>query len=280
MKKSKHIGWLVLALALFLTGCGADSTKTEAEAEANEKKVPTPEEILQKSFEADENLNSFDVDMTAESTVKATGIDQTTSTTMSGSIIDDPFTFKLNMNAMGQEVEAYLKDDMMYMYEPTTAMWVKMDAESAAGESLNTDQLTNPEEQIKQVQEIADSIEVSETDSTYVLDVKVAEDKMMTLMEEQMGQSIEEVQEVDDFTFDKFSYVITIDKETNHMQNMKMDMVVNVTADGQEGTVNALVDMNVSNFNGFDSIELPAEAEAAMDISNADQMMEEEAFTY
>ena len=79
MKSIKHLGWLVLALALFLTGCGTDSASTDAEGK--EEQGPTPEEILQKSAEANEDLNSYDMDMTMDMDVKATGLDESMTST-------------------------------------------------------------------------------------------------------------------------------------------------------------------------------------------------------
>ncbi|SDC21053.1 hypothetical protein SAMN05421663_101667 [Terribacillus halophilus] len=267
MKAVKHLGWFVLALALFLTGCGTDSASTDAESK--EKKGPTPEEILQSTSKANEDLNSYDMDMSMDMDVKATGLDQSMTTTANGTIVMDPLSSKLSMESMGEQFDMYIKDNMIYMYEPASAMWLKMDAESEIGASLETDQVAEPlDEQIQQVKDLADNIKVSETDSEYVLDVVVAEDKMMSFMEEQMGAAGESIESLGNFTFDKFNYTISIDKETNYPKNIKLDMVMNMEDAGDEATVNAVVDMNYDNFNATESIDIPAEAESAVDISD------------
>lgn len=267
MKSVKHLGWLVLALALFLTGCGTDSASTDAEGK--EQQGPTPEEILQKSAEANEDLNSYDMDMTMDMDVKATGLDESMTSTANGTIVMDPLSSKLSMESMGQQFDMYIKDNMIYMYEPASDMWMKMDGESEIGASLGTDQVAQPlDEQVQQVKDLAESIKVSETDTEYVLDVVVAEDKMMSFMEEQMGAAGESLESMGNFTFDKFNYTISIDKETNYPKNIKLDMVMKMEEAGEEATVNALMDMNYENYNATDSIEIPAEAESAVDISD------------
>ena len=91
---------------------------------------------------------------------------------------------------------------------------------------------------------------------------------MMSFMEEQMGAAGENLESMGDFTFDKFNYTISIDKKTNYPKNIKLDMVMNMEDAGDEATVNAVVDMNYDNFNATESIEIPAEAESAVDISD------------
>ncbi|SNZ18283.1 hypothetical protein SAMN05421503_3553 [Terribacillus aidingensis] len=267
MKAAKHLIWIVLAIALFLTGCGANDASTETKGE--EKKTPTPEEILEKSFEADADMKSADIDMNMKMDINAPGVDQSTTSSISGTIVMKPsISMKLNMDTMGEQVESYIKEDTLYLYEPTTAAWYKMDADSETSAALDPKQYEQPiGSQIKTVQKMADSIKVSETDTDYVLDVKIAEDKMKDIMEEKMGASYEDIVALEDVSYDKFDYTITIDKETNYFKNYKIDMVMKATQAGEEGTVNAVIDVNTSNFNGTDAIELPEEVKDAIDIT-------------
>ncbi|QXE00760.1 DUF6612 family protein [Terribacillus sp. DMT04] len=265
MKRKKHAGLFILAAALFLTGCGAEGASSSSEEE--KEKTPTAEEILSKSYEANEELNSFDMSMTTNATIMMDGLEQTTESNYSGSIMQDPFEFKLKMEVMGEELETYLKDDMIYMYEPTTDMWLKMDSASQSTIPDTSEATQNPTDRLKEIQELSDSIEVSETDSAYVLDVAIAEDKMMEVMEQELGTSMAEVRGVEDVTFDAFDYTITIDKQTNYMTNTKFDIAGSMTESGSETHFDGVLNMDMSNFNGFETIELPSKAETAIDLS-------------
>jgi hypothetical protein len=265
MKTRKHVGWFILAFVLFLTGCGADGASSSSAGE--KEKTPTADEILSKSYNANEELNSFDMSMTTDATIMMDGLEQTTESNFSGSIVQEPFEFKLKMEAMGEEMETYLKDDIFYVYEPTADMWLKMDSASQTSIPDTNEATLNPADRLKEIQELSDSIKVSETDSAYVLDVAIAEDKMMEVMEEQLGTYMTEVRNVEDLTVDKFDYTVTIDKKTNYMTNTKYDMAGSIVEAGTETKFNGVVNMDMSNFNSLETIKLPPEAETAMDLS-------------
>ncbi|SNZ06003.1 hypothetical protein SAMN05421503_1098 [Terribacillus aidingensis] len=244
-----------------MTGCGADGASSSSEGE---EKTPTAEEVLSQSYEANEELNSFDMRMTTNTNIMTDGLEQTTESNFSGSIVQDPFEFKLKMEVIGEEMETYLKDDMIYMYEPTTEMWLKMDSESQSAIPDTSEATQNPTDKLKEIQELSDSMEVTETDTAYVLDVAIAEDKMMEVMEQELGTSMAEVRGVEDLTFD---YTITINKKTNYMTNTTFDIAGSMTEAGTETQFDGVLNMDMSNFNGFETIELPPEAETAMDLS-------------
>jgi hypothetical protein len=264
MKRRKHAGWFILTAALFLTGCGAGGASSSS---AEEEKTPTAEEILSQSYEANEELNSFDMSMTTNANIAMDGLEQTTESNFSGSIVQDPFEFELKMEVMGEQMETYLKDDMIYMYEPTTEMWLKMDSEAQSTIPDTSGATQNSTDRLQEIQDLSDSIEVTETDTAYVLDVAIAEDKMMEVMEQELGTSMAEVRDVEDLTFDAFDYTITIDKQTNYMTNTKFDIAGSMTESGTETQFDGILNMDMSNFNGFETIELPPEAETAMDLS-------------
>jgi hypothetical protein len=275
MKRRKHAGWFILAAALFMTGCGVDGASSSNEEE--KIKTPAAEEILSQSYKANEELHSFEMSMTTKATIMMDGLEQTTESNFGGSIVQDPFEFKLKMKAMGEEMETYLKDGMIYMYEPTTDMWLKMESASQSTIPNPGEATQNPADRLKEIQELSDSIEVTETDTAYLLNVAIAEDKMMEVMEQELGTYMTEMQGAEDLTFDQFEYMITIDKETSYMTSTTFDIAGSMTAAGAETQFDSVLHLDMSNFNGFETIELPPKAETAMDLSAETSPAESEA---
>jgi outer membrane lipoprotein-sorting protein len=269
MRKVKHLSWLVLVLALFLTGCGTDSASSE-ETGSEEKKTASPEEILEKTNKASKDLRSYSMSMSQEMEVTAPdGTNQLIETSGTTIAETDPMAMYIDMTTADQDIEMYVKDNIMYMNEPVSGSWIKLDIGTDLGSEYLNEQLSKPiDEQIQQVKDLAESIKVTENSDSYTMDIKIAADKMNEFLETQMGSSGMDMSAVGDVEYDKFNYAVTIDKETYYPHTISLEMNMNITVEGETGQVKMVSDNAFADYNETEPIEIPAEAESAADLSD------------
>ncbi|WP_077305436.1 DUF6612 family protein [Terribacillus halophilus] len=269
MKKVKHLSWLVLVLALFLTGCGTDSASSE-ETGSEKKKTASPEEILEKTNKASKDLKSYS--MTTSQEMELTGPDgasQFTETNGKTIAETDPMAMHIDMTTADQAVEMYVKDNIMYMKEPVSGSWIKLDIGTEMGSQYLNEQLSKPiDEQIQQVKDLAESIKVTDNGDSYTMDIKIAADKMNEFLESQMGSSGMDMSAMGDIEYDKFTYAVNINKETYFPESMTLEMNMNITVDGETGQLKMVSDNTFEDFNETEPIEIPAEAKDAADLSD------------
>ncbi|QXE02076.1 DUF6612 family protein [Terribacillus sp. DMT04] len=269
MRKIKHLSWLVLALALFLTGCGTDSASSE-ETGSEKKKTASPEEILEKTNKASKDLKSYSMTMSQEMEITAPdGTNQLTETSGTTIAETDPMAMYIDMTTADQSVEMYVKENIMYMKEPVTGSWIKLDIGTEMGSEYLNEQLSKPiDEQIQQVKDLAESIKVTDNGDSYTMDIKVAADKMNEFLASQMGSSGLDMSAVGDMEYDKFNYTVDIDKETYFPVSMSLEMNMNITVEGETGQIKMVSDNTFDDYNETEPIEIPDEAKNAADLSD------------
>jgi hypothetical protein len=269
MRKVKHLSWLVLVLAFLLTGCGTDSASSE-ETGSEKKKTASPEEILEKTNKASEDLKSYSMTTTQEMEITAPdGTSQLIETSGTTVAETDPMAMYIDMTTADQNVEMYVKDNIMYMKEPVSGSWIKLDIGAEMDSQYLNEQLSKPiDEQIQQVKDLAESIKVTDNGDSYTMDIKIASDKMNEFLESQMGSSGMDMSAAGDMEYNKFNYAVHIDKETYFPVSMTLEMDMNITANGETGQLKMVSDNTFEDFNETESIEIPAEAENAADLSD------------
>lgn len=157
-----------------------------------------------------------------------------------------------------------MTEDGLFMHESVTNQWMKMPSEqfdAIMGQSAGQ---ADPEEQLEALKGFINDFKFEQTDKEYKLTMDAAGEQFKQYMLEQMQQNNnmalpEDQQVLENMTFDKINYVITIDKETFDILNMYMVADLNIEIDGQSMSMKMDTKIVYNNFNGVQSIEVPQE---------------------
>lgn len=274
-------------LAVFLVACS--ETETPA-PDSDEKSVTelTVEEVYNKAMERQQELTSVSADLKIDQQmVIKTNEDETevsTKSDMTLDVVQNPLAMYLQGTTAVQgpeingtanvDMEMYMTEEGLFMYQSETNQWMKMAPEQfdaimgqAAGQA-------DASEQLEALKGFIDEFAFEQTDNSYQLTLNADGEQFKQFMVDQMelnsivGLPEEQKQITDNMTFDKLSYVFTVDKETFDITNIDMVVHMNTEADGE--TVRMTMDSTIvySNFNGVESIEVPQEVlDQAVEIS-------------
>lgn len=248
--------FVVIALAFTLSACQENA-----------------EEVYNKALEASKELKSAEVDMDIKQSMGVPSEDMTMdiSTKMDIKMTTDPLTmYQKGTIDMGDllpidmEVEAYVTDDAMYMYDSMSGTWMKMDS-TLSEEMLNQQQ--DPAEQLKFLEEYVKDLSFEKDDNAFILKLEADGDKLKgdtdKLVKQFMPQEImealgEEAEEIfKNMEISKLNYEMFIDKKTYHLNKLNVDMDMSIKADGEELTISQEVNAKYKNINGVDPIEVP-----------------------
>lgn len=278
---------LVLVVVLSFTACGEG-----AEEEAG---LPSAQEIIDGVIEAQDDMRSyeFEMDMAMDASGEAEGetFEMTMVIVSSGALDLDNRQMRMNsaMNValpgedeMEMAIEAYLIDNMGYSLidvPGTDPVWEKEEVSEADWEEvIEVLSLARPQVELLESAEVEviGSEKVQGVDC-YVL--RVTPD-MAQLWETVMQQATlgfggelgwpELTEELLDEAFYSFSVKQWIAKDTYFLTKVEIDMAIELTAEAmgvEEGevSIDSAMTMLVYNYNQPVSIELPPEAEEAIE---------------
>ncbi|HEY4601685.1 MAG TPA: DUF6612 family protein [Cerasibacillus sp.] len=238
------------------------------------------EEVYNKALEASKELKSAEVDLDIKQTIGIPSEDMTMdiSSKMDVKMTTDPLTmYQKGTIDMGDllpiamEMESYVTEDAMYMYESMSDTWMKMDS-VLSEEMLNQQQ--DPAEQLKLLEEFAKDFTFEKDDNAFVLkleaDGEKLKDNMDELIKQYMPQEIMQAlgeETFKDMDISKLNYEIFIDKKTYHLNKLNVDMDMKIKADGEEMNISQKVNAEYKNINGVDPIKVPQDV-----IDNAQEM--------
>ncbi len=277
MKRSLMI-LLGALLALMLAGCNETAKqvdqKTEGKKEVTEgKKESTSEltlqEVFDKALDVQEKVTGFEtiIEMNQKITMNEETIDMKSD--IEAKVVTDPLTMHQKMtmdvgNGEKFEVDSYFTSDGLYMFEPMEKVWIKLPKEfSDQMNQLNTEQ-SNPAEQLKQFTSFINDFEFEQDDSNYILTLKASGEKFDEFIKERVKSTMPDdmplsEQIFDSMTFDHVEYVMKIDKETFHLQ--QLDVAIDSTTKIEAETMHLQQEMKsvYSQYNEVDKITVPAE---------------------
>lgn len=246
---------LLVALSLTLAGCaglvGDDDT---AEVDPNETADMAPDEIQAEALAAMEDIETvaFDLEQTSDVGVETTG-------TMNGVIDEaaDEMQFTMDTGPFG-EFETYLIEETAYVN--LDGQWFKMD--------LSTFEFEDGEDEYDLAEDLleAGDLTVIETKTFEGHEVWVVEyDVDSELFEELYGQ--EDLGygigvDTHDVTLENGTVTQYIDTDTYYVRYTE----TNLTMDSAVGSMTSITEMTLSDFNEPANIELPPEAEDAIEI--------------
>lgn len=204
------------------------------------------DEIAQRAQQSMQDVETYEVDMSLD--MNAQDSDVSVSLTADGAVDTADERMRMEMSLRGQSITQYLIGDTQYVNRGGT--WQTQDV---------ADRDIWNQQTVAQQREILNGSAVTLEGNTtidgtdvYELDVDIDEGQLMDVVQSQQGAST-----ISDVSLDDFSYTMYVSHETDHIKRIQADMTMSM----QGETVNADLEMTISNVDGNVSIELPPEAE-------------------
>ncbi|QTD39647.1 DUF6612 family protein [Sporosarcina sp. Te-1] len=278
MKKwLKVIGAGVLAFALAACGNEAEP-KTTVDAETGKEKETeniskmTAQEVYEKAMAVSQEQKSMHTDMDIDQVMKSGGETVNSKITMKMDAVVEPMTIYQTMNVdMGeygqQEVEMYISEKEVYMFEPESGQWMKFPEELSA-EILEGMASEDPTLDMKLFKDYVDEFKFEQTDDSYILKLKASGEKFEKLlkeMEEDQGSNAEA--EAEEMTLHDVTFEIFIDKETFYTTAFNMDMSLDMVIEGENVKTDQKVKAVISKINEVE-VTIPQDVlDNAVDLS-------------
>lgn len=276
----KKTGWIVsLLFALLLAGCGQNTAADEekenkgtetAETEAESKgtsetdKKATSQEVLAAASEKSAELKNFAMDGTLNMVMKSGEETMETNADMQTKTNVDPLVMQqtMQMEAEGQTntIDMYMDEEFIYIKDLQSGGWVKMkQAGPGMGEMMNQQKTMTPADQIKQLEQMADDIQMEETESEYILNVKGNGEKLMSLTGSMMGSDPAMQAALEQMDIEQIDYTYTLDKETYFPKSLNMDIKMFITENDQKIEMQQTITSQFSEMNELENFSIPEE---------------------
>lgn len=272
--------WMIAVIAILFTitftACQDTATPTEGTNDENTSEL-TAEDVFEKALTVAEEMESAEVLMGMKQTMESpdeesmsTEGEFTIQMTMDPVAMhqDGSLTFDMaGMPAQDINMEMYMTDDAIYMYEDDLGEWIKLD--SMMGDMLDMmgAQQQDPAEEMKMLEKYVDDLQFEQTEDTFIFKLDVDSDKFNNLMEEMIDEAFPpemmELLEDDDFDVmenievNHLSYDMVLDKESYDMITYDIDMSMTIKVEDFEVTVDQTINTEYSNINEIDEIEVP-----------------------
>lgn len=264
----------IATLTLGLAACNETATPVQ-EKEVTETSKLTLQEVYDKSMKVSEELKSVKgtIDMNQTMTMPSEEMTLDIKSALDMEYILEPMqmhqkgtTTMMGMGEGGEsqetEVETYITEDAMYVYEGTTAQWMKFPQEMV-DQIMSSANQTDPATQLQPLQEYLEQVEFEQDDDTYILTLKGSGEEFTALVKDQVDEALQNLTAGEninlDFTINSVDYVVHIDKDS--YQTTKLDTVIDMdmTMDGE--TINLKMDAKTdfSKFNEIGEIVVPQE---------------------
>jgi len=262
----------VATLSLGLAACNETATPVE-EKEVTETSKLTLQEVYDKSMKASEELKSVKGSIDMKQTMNIEEMTFDIKSVMDMEYIIEPMqmhqkgtTTMMGVGDGGEsqetEMETYIMEDAMYVYEGTTAQWMKFPQEMV-DQMMSTTKQTDPATQLEPLQEYLEKVEFEQDDENYILTLEGSGEEFTSLVQDQVDEALQSLTTEEnvnlDFTIHSVDYLVHIDKES--FQTNKLDMVIDMdmSMDGEMINLNMDAKTNFSQFNEIDEIVVPKE---------------------
>lgn len=264
----------IATLTLGLAACNETATPVQ-EKEVTETSKLTLQEVYDKSMKVSEELKSVKgtIDMNQTMTMPSEEMTLDIKSALDMEYILEPMqmhqkgtTTMMGMGEGGEsqetEVETYITEDAMYVYEGTTAQWMKFPQEMV-DQIMSSANQTDPATQLQPLQEYLEQVEFEQDDDTYILTLKGSGEEFTALVKDQVDEALQNLTAGEninlDFTINSVDYVVHIDKES--YQTTKLDTVIDMDMTMEGETINLKMDAKTdfSKFNEIGEIVVPQE---------------------
>lgn len=264
----------IATLTLGLAACNETATPVQ-EKEVTETSKLTLQEVYDKSMKVSEELKSVKgtIDMNQTMTMPSEEMTLDIKSALDMEYKLEPMqmhqkgtTTMMGMGEGGEsqetEVETYITEDAMYVYEGTTAQWMKFPQEMV-DQIMSSANQTDPATQLQPLQEYLEQVEFEQDDDTYILTLKGSGEEFTALVKDQVDEALQNLTAGEninlDFTINSVDYVVHIDKES--YQTTKLDTVIDMDMTMEGETMNLKMDAKTdfSKFNEIGEIVVPQE---------------------
>ncbi|MFJ7827257.1 DUF6612 family protein [Psychrobacillus sp. NPDC096623] len=264
----------VVTLSLGLAACNETATPVQ-ENEVSETSKLTLQEVYDKSIKASEELKSLKgtIDMKQKMSIPSEGMTFDIKSVMDMEFIIEPMQMhqKGTTTMMGDgeggesqetDMETYITEDAMYVYEGTTAQWMKFPQEML-DQMMGATNQTDPTAQLQTLQEYLEKVKFEQDNENYILTLEGSGEEFTSLVQKQVDEALQSLtggENVNmDFTIHSVNYLVHIDKDS--FQTNKLDMVIDMdmTMDGETINLNMDASTDFSKFNEIDEIIVPQE---------------------
>ncbi len=297
--------WLcLLGLALLLAACNesaqTDSPKATEQEENNEQTetdensdtAQSAEEVLQESLKAMADVNSFSTVMkSTQKTDGPDGLSFATDSTIEMEMMQEPLTMHqkvvMDIPELGEtETEIYLVDNKMYFKDEMEDKWFTYPDEFME-EFMDLEEMKlEPEEQLKLLQSYTEHLTLKDEGTHYAITVDGDAEALQELSKElfaSMGEQLggEELDEMMNMAkFKEFSFTLFIDKESYVQTGLDMNMVFELSAEGESVQIESKTEATFDQFNEITEIVIPPSViegaeEFSLDFSGFEAMQEQ-----
>ena len=285
----KH--WFIILCAFtLLTACSektsVESTspiekEIEVEKETEEKVELSVEEILHKSIEAMNNVNSLATEMNMVQEMSLPNEENySTNMLVYMEITQQPLNMyqKITMDLpeVGEvETELYMLDNAFYYKDPMEEKWFSYPEDIAAQlrEMENTEVSTD--EQLQLLLTHTEELTYTEDETHYIISVEGESDLLQSfaqelngIVHENMSGDIDQLMLMADIK--ELSYSLYIDKETFKQTKMDMTMSFELQTDGESVLIHTSTEATFLDYNGISEIIIPADVIESAEEYNPD----------
>ncbi|ASA25944.1 DUF6612 family protein [Paenibacillus donghaensis] len=254
-----------------VTAAAPASTPATTEEAAPEAATGTPtvDELIQKTTEASQKLNSFELEMSMVQNIAMTQgetkNEQKVDMKTTSQFTKEPMQMhqEVVMTMPGQEGEQKIEQYITKggVYSLTNGQWAKL-PESMTDSLITTmEQSASPEKQMEQFKAISKDTKVTEDGDNYVLTADVSGDQVKELAKNYMGQSDPSMSAMmDQMNIDSMTLTYAVNKETYLPTRTDVNMVMDMKTEGQSVNLDMKMESTISKHNEIKEIKVPEEA--------------------
>ncbi|OIJ17406.1 hypothetical protein BKP37_02575 [Anaerobacillus alkalilacustris] len=260
LKKFKSVV-VVIVLVIVLAACNSQSSGT----------LRSAEDVLKKSLQVMEELNSYSMKIESEQTMTINE-EETVQMylTIDAEMTQNPLAYyqkmvmETDMEMMGAfETEMYLVEERIYMYEPMTNEWFELPIELTEELGAISEIQISPEQQLNLLMSFIDEIDLTESGNEYVLKLTGEGTEFLEIAKLFGGVGTEYFEEMlelfSHLELNNIEYEIFIDKETLYQTRLNMIMEMEMGVDDEIVHTVQTMSATIFGYNEVDEIVLPEE---------------------
>ncbi|WP_019119509.1 DUF6612 family protein [Brevibacillus massiliensis] len=261
-------------LALGLTACGdkgAAGTNTNQQGETQTEKAITVDELLAKSAEASQKLNSFAMEANINQNITMAQGDQKQEQkidiAMKADMNKEPFgmyqEMKMSMPGQGeQDIKQYITK--VAIYTQVEGKWVKLPDEMNGSMIQALEESAKPEKQLEQFKSIAKDMKVSEDGDKYVMTGDLSGDGLKDLAKSLMsqagsGEDQQALAMIEKMNIKNIKVTYAVNKDSFLPVQSDIDMVMEMEEGGQKISMDIAMKSSFSKYNEVGEIKVPQE---------------------
>lgn len=223
-------------------------------------------EIFNQSLQAMEEVNSFTLEMEVEQDFQVGEESMQMTLSLEGDVMLDPLAIHqkistTGMNLPSTELDMYVADDQLYLFDSITNQWLKMSNDKLGDLMTLPEMQSDPTQELEKLNEYIDELNMSEEDGYYVLQLSASGDQYQTFVSDLLSDVDPSMATYDEalenLAIHHMEYEIKIDKETFYTSEMNINIDLTFDAEGESVTIKQDAHSVFSKFNEINEIVVP-----------------------